>query len=224
MVCQLWWTAQMEGMVLDLSLAKEKQQNFEAWQRQEGRSLPIEMTVQVLTTGFWPQYKVRPPHSPASSPPGSLTVCGAAYAACTDLAAGTNVQRSVCSLHSIRLCMHPPYAAAAESGPIAGPVMCLSRPWTSRCPRRWSMASPCSRCALQYPGHEQLIEIWCSGPILNGQPCRASSPSRVMLKRALVTPIVQVVRWVGYREPNATEPACMLQARSGNSGTVQSPS
>ena len=52
--------AQMEGMVLDLSLAKEKQQNFEAWVRQEGRSLPIEMTVQVLTTGFWPQYKVRP--------------------------------------------------------------------------------------------------------------------------------------------------------------------
>lgn len=61
----LFLAAQMEGMVLDLSLAKEKQQNFEAWQRQEGRSLPIEMTVQVLTTGFWPQYKVR------SLPPGS---------------------------------------------------------------------------------------------------------------------------------------------------------
>ena len=54
--------------MLDLSLAKEKQQNFEGWQRQEGRSLPIEMTVQVLTTGFWPQYKVRHPPSVASCP------------------------------------------------------------------------------------------------------------------------------------------------------------
>ena len=43
----------------DLSLAKEKQQTFEVWQREEGRSLPIEMSVQVLTTGFWPQYRVR---------------------------------------------------------------------------------------------------------------------------------------------------------------------
>jgi hypothetical protein len=51
----------MEGMVNDLSLAKEKQQTFEVWQREEGRTLPIEMTVQVLTTGFWPQYKVRMP-------------------------------------------------------------------------------------------------------------------------------------------------------------------
>ena len=51
--------AQMEGMVNDLSLAKEKQQTFEVWQREEGRSLPIEMSVQVLTTGFWPQYRVR---------------------------------------------------------------------------------------------------------------------------------------------------------------------
>ena len=57
--CVVVGRSQMEGMVLDLSLAKEKQQNFEAWQRQERRALPIDMTVQVLTTGFWPQYKVR---------------------------------------------------------------------------------------------------------------------------------------------------------------------
>ena len=52
--------AQMEGMVTDLQLAREKQQGFETWQKENGKSLSIEMSVQVLTTGFWPQYKVRP--------------------------------------------------------------------------------------------------------------------------------------------------------------------
>lgn len=44
----------------DLQLAREKQQGFEAWQKENGKSLSIDMSVQVLTTGFWPQYKVRP--------------------------------------------------------------------------------------------------------------------------------------------------------------------
>jgi hypothetical protein len=55
----------MEGMVTDLQLAREKQQNFEAWQKEHSKQLPIDMSVQVLTTGFWPQYKVLakpPPH------------------------------------------------------------------------------------------------------------------------------------------------------------------
>lgn len=54
---------QMEGMVTDLQLAREKQQGFEAWQKENGKSLSIDMSVQVLTTGFWPQYKVPPPSS-----------------------------------------------------------------------------------------------------------------------------------------------------------------
>ncbi len=50
----------MEGMVTDLQLAREKQQGFEAWQKENGKTISIDMSVQVLTTGFWPQYKVRP--------------------------------------------------------------------------------------------------------------------------------------------------------------------
>ena len=48
----------MEGMVTDLQLAKEKQQAFEEWKRAEGRTLGIDITVTVLTIGFWPTYKV----------------------------------------------------------------------------------------------------------------------------------------------------------------------
>ena len=48
---------QMEGMVTDLQLAKEKQQAFEEWKRLEGRTLGIDITVTVLTIGFWPTYK-----------------------------------------------------------------------------------------------------------------------------------------------------------------------
>ena len=49
----------MEGMVNDLQLAREKHQNFTDWKRENGRSLQYDMVVSVLTTGFWPTYKVR---------------------------------------------------------------------------------------------------------------------------------------------------------------------
>ena len=48
----------MEGMVTDLQLAREKQQAFESWQRSNSKSSPIELSVTVLTTGFWPAFKV----------------------------------------------------------------------------------------------------------------------------------------------------------------------
>ena len=51
----------MEGMVNDLQLAREKHQNFTDWKRENGRSLMYDMVVSVLTTGFWPTYKVRAP-------------------------------------------------------------------------------------------------------------------------------------------------------------------
>jgi hypothetical protein len=41
----------MEGMVTDLALAREKQQNFEEWKKQNERQLPIDISVTVLTTG-----------------------------------------------------------------------------------------------------------------------------------------------------------------------------
>lgn len=49
---------QMEGMVTDLQLAREKQQAFETWQRQNSKSSPLDLSVTVLTTGFWPAFKV----------------------------------------------------------------------------------------------------------------------------------------------------------------------
>ena len=42
----------------DLQLAREKQQAFESWQRSNSKSSPIELSVTVLTTGFWPAFKV----------------------------------------------------------------------------------------------------------------------------------------------------------------------
>ncbi len=48
----------MEGMVTDLQLAREKQQSFDDWKERTNKSLPIDLTVTVLTTGFWPTYKV----------------------------------------------------------------------------------------------------------------------------------------------------------------------
>ena len=49
----------MEGMVTDLQLAREKQQAFETWQRHNSKSTPLDLSVTVLTTGFWPAFKVR---------------------------------------------------------------------------------------------------------------------------------------------------------------------
>jgi cullin 1 len=48
----------MEGMVTDLQLAREKQQAFEQWQRQNEKTAPLDLSVTVLTTGFWPNFKV----------------------------------------------------------------------------------------------------------------------------------------------------------------------
>ena len=50
--------AQMEGMVTDLQLAREKQQAFEQWQRQNEKTAPLDLSITVLTTGFWPNFKV----------------------------------------------------------------------------------------------------------------------------------------------------------------------
>lgn len=56
-----WWLGlQMEGMVTDLQLARDKQQGFEDWKRENAADKPLAMDLQVtvLTTGFWPSYKV----------------------------------------------------------------------------------------------------------------------------------------------------------------------
>lgn len=55
--CGAQFTSKMEGMVMDLTLAREKQANFEEWMGGQAKKLKIDLNVTVLTTGFWPTYK-----------------------------------------------------------------------------------------------------------------------------------------------------------------------
>ncbi|KAM7501267.1 hypothetical protein LguiB_000171 [Lonicera macranthoides] len=56
--CGAQFTSKMEGMVTDLTLAKENQTNFQEYLSGNPNISPgIELTVTVLTTGYWPSYK-----------------------------------------------------------------------------------------------------------------------------------------------------------------------
>ncbi|XP_004508284.1 cullin-1-like [Cicer arietinum] len=56
--CGGQFTSKMEGMVTDLTLAKENQTSFEDYLHNNRNADPgIDLTVTVLTTGFWPSYK-----------------------------------------------------------------------------------------------------------------------------------------------------------------------
>lgn len=56
--CGGQFTSKMEGMVTDLTLARENQSSFEEYLNQNPQANPgIDLTVTVLTTGFWPSYK-----------------------------------------------------------------------------------------------------------------------------------------------------------------------
>uniref|UniRef100_A0A0D6QS21 Cullin family profile domain-containing protein n=1 Tax=Araucaria cunninghamii TaxID=56994 RepID=A0A0D6QS21_ARACU len=56
--CGGQFTSKMEGMVTDLTLARENQTNFEDYLTENTNMHPgIDLTVTVLTTGFWPSYK-----------------------------------------------------------------------------------------------------------------------------------------------------------------------
>ncbi|KHG15267.1 Cullin-1 -like protein [Gossypium arboreum] len=56
--CGGQFTSKMEGMVTDLTLARENQTNFEEYLSNNPNANPgIDLTVTVLTTGFWPSYK-----------------------------------------------------------------------------------------------------------------------------------------------------------------------
>ncbi|KAI4311176.1 hypothetical protein MLD38_036091 [Melastoma candidum] len=56
--CGGQFTSKMEGMVTDLTLAKENQASFEEYLSNTANANPgIDLTVTVLTTGFWPSYK-----------------------------------------------------------------------------------------------------------------------------------------------------------------------
>lgn len=53
--CGSTFTSKLEGMVTDMALAKDFQQKFAQWA--EERRPKVEISVNVLTTGFWPTYK-----------------------------------------------------------------------------------------------------------------------------------------------------------------------
>lgn len=56
--CGGQFTSKMEGMVTDLTLAKENQGHFDDYLNENSHAHPgIDLTVTVLTTGFWPSYK-----------------------------------------------------------------------------------------------------------------------------------------------------------------------
>lgn len=56
--CGGQFTSKMEGMVTDLTLARENQTQFEEYLTSNSQANPgIDLTVTVLTTGFWPSYK-----------------------------------------------------------------------------------------------------------------------------------------------------------------------
>ncbi|CAN4123223.1 unnamed protein product [Withania somnifera] len=56
--CGGQFTSKMEGMVTDLTLARENQASFEEYLSNNPAANPgIDLTVTVLTTGFWPSYK-----------------------------------------------------------------------------------------------------------------------------------------------------------------------
>lgn len=56
--CGGQFTSKMEGMVTDLTLAKENQGHFDDYLNENAQAHPgIDLTVTVLTTGFWPSYK-----------------------------------------------------------------------------------------------------------------------------------------------------------------------
>ncbi|KAA8549190.1 hypothetical protein F0562_000874 [Nyssa sinensis] len=56
--CGGQFTSKMEGMVTDLTLARENQNHFEDYLNNNPIANPgIDLTVTVLTTGFWPSYK-----------------------------------------------------------------------------------------------------------------------------------------------------------------------
>ncbi|CAN0841873.1 CUL1 [Linum grandiflorum] len=56
--CGGQFTSKMEGMVTDLTLAKDNQSEFENYLSNNPNAHPgIDLSVNVLTTGFWPSYK-----------------------------------------------------------------------------------------------------------------------------------------------------------------------
>lgn len=58
MRCGASFTSKLEGMIKDKSLSEDLQNNFTEFVKNKERKLVIDFTPQVLTTGFWPAFKI----------------------------------------------------------------------------------------------------------------------------------------------------------------------
>jgi len=57
--CGAQFTSKLEGMLTDMNVSKDNQANFSTWIKSNDQiQLGMECSVTVLTTGFWPTYKV----------------------------------------------------------------------------------------------------------------------------------------------------------------------
>ncbi|EKX36222.1 hypothetical protein GUITHDRAFT_158687 [Guillardia theta CCMP2712] len=56
--CGAQFTSKLEGMLTDMNVSKDGQNNFTQWMKNNDINLGMECSVTVLTTGFWPTYKV----------------------------------------------------------------------------------------------------------------------------------------------------------------------
>ena len=56
--CGAPYTSKLEGMINDRNVSEETQKNFKEYIRKEGITPACEFTPQVLTTGFWPLFKI----------------------------------------------------------------------------------------------------------------------------------------------------------------------
>jgi len=58
MRCGASFTSKLEGMIKDKSLSEDLQNNFTEFVNKANKKLEIDFTPQVLTTGFWPAFKI----------------------------------------------------------------------------------------------------------------------------------------------------------------------
>ena len=72
--CGAQFTSKLEGMVTDMNLSSEHQTAFVEWMNAKDVKLETDLTVQVLTTGFWPTYK-----SDELNLPSEMVACVSAF-------------------------------------------------------------------------------------------------------------------------------------------------
>lgn len=72
--CGAQFTSKLEGMVTDINLSQDIQTAFSEWMEAKALKLEVDLSVQVLTTGFWPTYK-----SDELNLPSELVACVSAF-------------------------------------------------------------------------------------------------------------------------------------------------